>query len=118
MSVVAIRPKINTPRNTSMRPRIPSCDRSSPEKIGAGVTSMNSNWISRLVDSENAELIRGKERRMAVLMTVLLSCFFLGCVAGLRGHRHLGHSNVQAPGISGSVKSSRQVLAVGCFHSE
>src|SRR5438034_7918611 len=81
MSVVAIRPKINTPRNTSMRPPIPSCDRSSPEKIGAGVTSMNSNWISPLVDSENAELLRVEGRDVAMLMTVLLLCFFLGCVA-------------------------------------
>jgi uncharacterized membrane protein len=45
---------------------------------------MNSNWILLKVGYDNTELIRGKERRMAVLMTVLLSCFFLGCVAGLR----------------------------------
>src|SRR5207245_6785861 len=50
--------------NTSTRPNIRSCDRSSPEKIGAGVTSTKSNWT----------LLRDSTSRAAGKMPALLKC--------------------------------------------
>jgi hypothetical protein len=46
MLAAAIHLRTSTPQSTFMRRSIPLCDQLSLGKIGAGVTSTNSNWIS------------------------------------------------------------------------
>src|ERR1700690_1524822 len=53
------------PRNTFTRPSIPSCGRSSPGRIGVGVTSTKSNWI--LPKNPRTDALRDPGRMPALL---------------------------------------------------